>query len=77
MLPILGKMLHRLWDPVGGHRPIGVTNAYATAARMAGAGVYSTWAHDLVQKMMAHGMWLPNKGNKHRTHCQLWWPLGT
>ena len=29
-----------LWDPVGGHvDPSGVTNAYATAARMAGAEV--------------------------------------
>ena len=39
-----------LWDPVGGHvDPSGVTNAYATAARMAGAEVYrNTWAYDIV-----------------------------
>ena len=39
-----------LWDPVGGHvDPSGVTHAYATAARMAGAEVYrNTWAYDIV-----------------------------
>ena len=39
-----------LWDPVGGHvDPSGVTHAYATAARMAGAEVYrNTWAYDVV-----------------------------
>ena len=54
MLPILEEKYFAgaMWDPVGGHvDPSGVTNAYATAARMAGAEVYrNTWAHDLVQK---------------------------
>ena len=46
-----------LWDPVGGHvDPSGVTNAYATAARMAGAQVHrNTWAHDVVQR--PDGLW--------------------
>ena len=46
-----------LWDPVGGHvDPSGVTNAYATAARMAGAQVHrNTWAHDVVQR--SDGLW--------------------
>ena len=41
-----------LWDPVGGHvDPSGVTNAYATAARLAGAEVHrNTWAHDIVSR---------------------------
>ena len=54
MLPILEEkhFAGAMWDPVGGHvDPSGVTNAYAAAARMAGAEVYrNTWAHDLVQK---------------------------
>ena len=46
-----------LWDPVGGHvDPSGVTHAYATAARMAGAQVHrNTWAHDVVQR--PDGLW--------------------
>ena len=46
-----------LWDPVGGHvDPSGVTNAYATAARRAGAQVHrNTWAHDVVQR--PDGLW--------------------
>jgi len=46
-----------LWDPVGGHvDPSGVTNAYATAARMAGAQVHrNTWAHDVVHR--PDGLW--------------------
>ncbi len=46
-----------LWDPVGGHvDPSGVTHAYATAARMAGAQVHrNTWAHDVVQR--SDGLW--------------------
>ncbi|MEC8998964.1 MAG: FAD-dependent oxidoreductase [Actinomycetota bacterium] len=46
-----------LWDPVGGHvDPSGVTHAYATAARMAGAQVHrNTWAHDVVQR--PDGQW--------------------
>lgn len=54
MLPILEEkhFAGAMWDPVGGHvDPSGVTNAYAAAARMAGAEVYrNTWAHDLIQK---------------------------
>ena len=46
-----------LWDPVGGHvDPSGVTNAYAAAARKAGAQVLrNTWAHDIVCR--PDGLW--------------------
>jgi len=46
-----------MFDPVGGHvDPSGVTHAYATCARMAGAEVYrNTWAENIVQR--ADGTW--------------------
>lgn len=46
-----------MFDEVGGHvDPSGVTNAYAAAARQAGAQIHrNTWAHDLVQR--TDGTW--------------------
>ena len=72
MLPILEEkhFAGAMWDPVGGHvDPSGVTNAYAAAARMAGAEVYrNTWAHDLVQKN--DGTWdvVTEQGTIHTEH---------
>ncbi|MBI02817.1 MAG: glycine cleavage system protein T, partial [Acidimicrobiaceae bacterium] len=67
-----------LWDPVGGHvDPSGVTNAYATAARLAGAEIHrNTWAHDIVSR--PDGRWdvVTEQGNvtcEHFVNCGGLW----